>query len=222
MWHREGGGVVILRCRRCEYAGKMTGMPLYSLGATRCPVCGGYETKGEVEFSDEAYDEGALCSIAFAGVPRPMLAQLAKTAFENRCPGDLRGLLLAALAEPEDAAVLGALRDWIEERQPRSDLPETWRIGEVVVRLNEPKPVEWWIGWSLPDRCGVTAYMVYHLSSQQARDGGYFSMADVLDMTTEQVVGIHGVGPETMRLLKRLLSNQGLYLRGDKPIPGTT
>lgn len=158
--------------------------------------------------------EPELCALALQGVPRPTVLKIAANA--RRVPADLRGLLLAVLAEPEDAACLGALRDYIEARQPRPDQPPTLNVGGECVGVGEPKSPAWWDSLSPNGRTRLFPFcFIAHMARRTRMPDALFSFADVLSLTPEDVMAIPGMGEKRRRLLFTTVHNLGFFFRGE-------
>ncbi|HJZ59437.1 MAG TPA: hypothetical protein VKE74_31115 [Gemmataceae bacterium] len=146
---------------------------------------------------------------ALAGVPPEVVEKIA--AARDRVPPTLRGLLLAALADPVDRAGLKALYDWIGEF---ADVPETvWvpaRSGPAAVGFDQQLGWAWWHRAS-----GLHPDLIRALLPGEK---GETSLRRVCETDPAQLYQCPGVGPRRLAQLRAWLAAAGLRLKGDPPL----
>ncbi len=159
-------------------------------------------------------DRGHAYIKAFGDVPNLMLLRLAASL--PRVPADLRGMMLAILADPADKAALMALADWLANEVA---MPDAVTIHGTRVPLAYDFSRSWWMA---PHRCGlhtgVTRPLYEHFEGQQAILVG-LSIASVARLSWRELIAIPGIKTANGECVRSWLKEIGLYLRGEQPTP---
>jgi hypothetical protein len=162
--------------------------------------------------ADPAVVELERYRLAFGDVPPETVERIAGV--RAYTSPELRAILLAALAEPEELTPLLALRDYIDEAISR---PQSVVIHGQTVSLGRWMAYEWWSEVGL-NHGTVRGFWVKFC---RKRNIAAWSLSEVLRLSAKQILWFDNVGPARLGELRTWLAGLGLHLRGDpEPEPG--